>query len=208
LAALAGLAIDNCEVWVDRPEMPGCDGSSLPFVNALLAAGFRLQDQPRAMLVVAEPVRVGCGESWILAHPHRGGLAINYRLDYGSGNPIGRQSFQYQHSPQAFAEQLAPARTFLLKAEAAWLRQQGLGTRVTCRDVLVFDEDGPRDNELRFADECVRHKTLDVIGDLALAACDISARITACRTGHRLNAELVRVLLSEAQIVQPLGKTA
>jgi UDP-3-O-acyl N-acetylglucosamine deacetylase len=208
LAALAGLAIDNCEVWVDRPEMPGCDGSSLPFVEAILAAGMCEQHEPRAWLAVTEAVRVGDENCWIEARPNSGsGLAIKYRLDYGSGNPIGRQTLHYQHRREAFAEQLAPARTFLLQEEAEWLRQQGLGTRVTCQDVIVFDDEGPRDNELRFEDECVRHKTLDLIGDLALAGCDLNASIIACRTGHRLNAELVRVLLSEGQVIERLGKT-
>ncbi len=78
------------------------------------------------------------------------------------------------------------------------LRSQGLGARVTCRDLLVFDEHGPIDNPLRFPDECVRHKTLDLIGDLALAGCDLSGHFVAHCSGHRLNAELVALLLAEA----------
>jgi UDP-3-O-[3-hydroxymyristoyl] N-acetylglucosamine deacetylase len=101
-------------------------------------------------------------------------------------------------TPDSFRCELAPARTFLLQHEAEWLLQQGLGARVTCGDLLVFGEHGPLDNPLRFDDECVRHKTLDLVGDLALAGCDIRGQITAYRSGHRLNAELVRLLLRQA----------
>jgi UDP-3-O-acyl-N-acetylglucosamine deacetylase len=83
-----------------------------------------------------------------------------------------------------------------------------LGARATFRDLLVFGEEGPIDNELRFQDECVRHKTLDLIGDLALVGCDVVGQITAHRSGHRLNADLVRALLSEGEIVEPLRKSA
>jgi UDP-3-O-acyl-N-acetylglucosamine deacetylase len=91
---------------------------------------------------------------------------------------------------------LAPARTFLLKHEANWLRAQGLGARTTYRDLLVFDDRGPIDNALRFEDECVRHKMLDLVGDLALSGCDILGSITAHKSGHKQNAELVRALLA------------
>src|SRR5690606_5865820 len=104
-------------------------------------------------------------------------------------------------TPQSFERELASARTFLLLQEAEWLRAQGLGTRATYRDLLVFDDHGPIDNELRFENECVRHKTLDLLGDLALAGCDIVGRITAHRSGHRQNADLVRALLVEGQMM-------
>jgi len=85
-----------------------------------------------------------------------------------------------------------------LKSEADWLLSQGLGSRVTSKDLLIFDADGPIDNPLRYRDECVRHKALDLIGDLALAGCDLVGHFVAYRSGHRLNADLVRSLLSEA----------
>mgnify|MGYP003950489741 CR=1 FL=1 len=85
----------------------------------------------------------------------------------------------------------------MLKSEADWLVSQGLGKRATTRDLLIFDTDGPIDNELRYHDECVRHKSLDLVGDLALAGCDLIGHFVAYRSGHRLNADLVRSLLSE-----------
>lgn len=209
LAALAGLRIDNCEVWVDRPEMPGCDGSSQPFVNALQSAGIVQQDWPCKQLIVFDVTRVGNDESWVEARPAKHhGLSIKYKLDYGSENPIGRQTIEMRVTPETFCRELAPARTFLLEAEAEWLRSRGLGSRVTPRDILVFGDQGPIDNELRFEDECVRHKALDLVGDLALSGCDIVGHIIAYRSGHRLNADLVQAILSEGQVIESRKKTA
>ncbi|MFO0872170.1 MAG: UDP-3-O-acyl-N-acetylglucosamine deacetylase [Pirellulales bacterium] len=198
LAALSGLQIDNCEVWVDRPEMPGCDGSSRDFVAALESAGIVEQAATRTTLVVSEVTRVGCDDSWVEARPSAApGLSIRYRLDYGSTGPIGRQTLQLDVTPETFRRDLAPARTFILQEEAEWLRNRGLGCRASTRDLLVFGPDGPIDNQLRFPDECVRHKTLDLIGDLALCGCDIDGQIVAYRSGHRLNADLSRALLAD-----------
>jgi UDP-3-O-acyl-N-acetylglucosamine deacetylase len=91
---------------------------------------------------------------------------------------------------------LAPSRTFLLEAEAEAIKALGLGQRATCKDLLIFGPRGPIDNQLRFPDECVRHKMVDMVGDLALAGCDLVGRFTAYRSGHRLNAELVRAVLA------------
>ncbi len=209
LAALAGLWIDNCEIWVDRPEMPGCDGSSNPFVAALTEAGIVQQDWPCRQLVITDTTRVGDDESWVEARPsQQAGLTIKYKLDYGSENVIGRQTIELLITPETFRNELAPARTFLLQAEAEWLRSRGLGSRVTPRDILVFDDLGAIENVLRFEDECVRHKALDLVGDLALAGCELVGQIIAYRSGHRLNADLVQALLSEGQIVESRRKTA
>ncbi len=204
LAALAGLRIDNCEIWVDQPELPGCDGSSQPFVACLDRAGICPQDAWRKQLHVRDAVRVGTDDSWIEARPATspGAMSIRYRLDYGSGNGIGRQTYESQISPELFRAELAPCRTFMLKPEADWLLAQGIGKRATHQDLLVFDTHGPIGNEVRFRDECVRHKVLDLLGDLALADCDLVGHFVAHRSGHRLNAELVRVLLREGEQVE------
>jgi len=209
MAALAGLRVDNCEVWVDSAEMPACDGSSKTFAEALLSAGIVEQHAQRARIVITDITRVGNENSWVEARPsHIGGFSIKYRLDYMECPAIGRQTLEMTVTPETFKQKLAPARTFLLKAEADWLQEQGLGSRVTYGDLLVFDNDGPLENELRYPDECVRHKALDLVGDLALAGCDLVGRITAHRSGHRLNAELVSVLLAENQIVESVRRTA
>ncbi|MCH5376401.1 MAG: UDP-3-O-acyl-N-acetylglucosamine deacetylase [Planctomycetes bacterium] len=195
MAALAGLHIDNCEVWTDQAEMPGCDGSSQAFVEALLLAGIVTQEKTRRRRVVTQRVRVGDDSCWVEARPHDfDGLYLQCLIDYGTTGPIRRQTFRLVVTPETFCRELARARTFILEQEAEWLRQQGLGRRVTNRDLLVFDEHGPMDNPLRFEDECVRHKTLDMVGDLALAGCDLVGHFIAHCSGHRLNAELIAAM--------------
>ena len=209
LAALAGLQVDNCEVRLDAAEAPGCDGSSLAFVAALKEAGIVEQPAVRTQLLVTETVRVGDEDCWVEASPApRGGLTLRYRLDFGVNNPIGRETFELAVTPASFERELAAARTFLFQEEAEWLRSQGLGVRATHQDLLVFGDEGPIDNELRFHNECVRHKTLDLLGDLALSGCDIVGRISAHRSGHRQNADLVRALRVEGTILDQRRRTA
>lgn len=207
MAALAGLAIDNCLVELDGPEPPGCDGSSLLFAEKLLDAGIVEQDAVRERLVLRHAVAVA-GET--LEQSVRGApcddglLHISYALDYGANSPIARQEAKVDLSPDTFLSQIAFARTFLLEHEAQAMRAQGYGKRTTARDLLIFGAQGPIDNSLRTADECARHKILDCIGDLALAGCDLVGHIDARRSGHLLNAEFVRrVKLAHAESIWP-----
>ncbi len=209
LAALAGLQIDNCAVHVDSEEMPGMDGSSLAFTEALLAAGIEEQDQARLQLVIDQPCRVEQGDAWIEARPSLAGeFRLEYQLDYGAESPIPQQSLSLTVDPEVFRTELAATRTFLLKSEATRMLARGLGTRVSHRDLLVFDVAGVVDNELRFEDECVRHKMLDMVGDLALAGCDLVGEFVACRSGHSLNAQLVKRLVAHAEMGQQLRQSA
>ena len=209
LAALAGLRIDNCEIWVDGAEMPGLDGSCQAIVEAIQKAGAVEQPAYRAQLIVEDTTRVGDEQSWVEAHPSKiDGFSLKVRIDYGRG-PIGRQSVHFVVTPGSFIRELAPARTFLTKQEAEWLQKQGLGQRASTSDLLVFDEAGPMENSLRYEDECARHKALDLVGDLALSGCDLVGHFVAYCSGHRLNAELVRVLLTEGRVVrEELRKSA
>ncbi len=201
LAALAGLRIDNCEVWVDAPEMPGCDGSSLAFVDALDSAGIVEQRSPVRQIVVGNTVRVGGNDCWIEAQPPRSaGLTVSFELDYGSHTAIGRQTFAIDLTPDSFRRELAPCRTFILNEVAQAMLAEGRGQRTSPRDLLIFGDHGPIDNTLRFADECVRHKLLDVVGDLALTGCEIVGHVVAYRTGHQLHAELARRLLEQTEL--------
>jgi len=209
MATLAGLQIDNCEVRVDRPEMPGCDGSSNPFVAALSEAGVIVQKAVRARTVIDRVIRIGDRDSWIEARPCCSAATIlAYEMDYGPESPIGHQSLEMVLSPETFAEELAPSRTFLLEAEAMAMKAQGLGKRASPKDLLVFGPDGPIDNELRFPDECVRHKLLDMAGDLALAGRDLIGRFSAHRSGHRLNAEMVSAVIGAEQAEEGLKRCA
>jgi UDP-3-O-[3-hydroxymyristoyl] N-acetylglucosamine deacetylase len=207
LAALAGLAIDNCEVWVDAEEMPGCDGSARAFVEALDAAGVIEQRQAVRQIIVERSVRVGGPDAWIAAQPARGaGLSISFELDFGTDNAIGRQRFATDVTAQAFRHELSPCRTFLPEEDAREMLAQGIGLRVTPRDLLIFGPRGPIDNPLRFPDECARHKALDVVGDLALTGCQIIGHVVAHRSGHRLHAELAKLLRDQiAMETHPFG---
>ena len=205
LSALVALEIDNCVVAVDAAELPGLDGSSAPFVAAIDAAGVVDTEATCVPLVVGEPIRVASGDGWIEARPScSGGLSIEYELDYGSG-PIGRQRFAIDVTPVAYRSELARARTFLTREEAHRLQAAGLGRDVTPRDLVVFGADGPIDNPLRWPDECVRHKVLDAVGDLALVGRPVVAHVRAHRSGHRLNAALVEAMLGADERRQPLS---
>jgi len=187
LSALAGLGIDCCTVRVDAEELPGLDGSSQAFVEALDAAGIESLGVPTEPLVVDETFRVGDDEAWVEVSPPRfAGLSVEYELDYGAG-PIGRQILALEVTPAAYRAELAAARTFISEDDAARLRESGLATTVGYGDLLVFGPDGPVGNVLRWPDECVRHKVLDLVGDLALVGRPLHAHVRGKRSGHRLN---------------------
>jgi UDP-3-O-[3-hydroxymyristoyl] N-acetylglucosamine deacetylase / 3-hydroxyacyl-[acyl-carrier-protein] dehydratase len=196
MAALSGLEVDNCRIEINGPETPGCDGSSLAFVEAIQAAGVVEQDRPKGLLVIDRPVTVREGSSVLSAHPGDADkLVLTYNLDYGRQTPIGAQSLFVEVSPESFRTELASSRTFLLEAEAEALRKAGIGRRTTEADLLIFGPEGPIGNKLRYKDECVRHKILDLVGDLALLDRDLAGHVVAHRSGHALNASLVRKLL-------------
>jgi len=204
MAALAGLRVDNCVVEINGPETPGCDGSSLAFTEAIAGAGIVDQDVAREVLVIDRAVTVREGDSILTAFPgETGRLVLSYQLDYGPESPIGRQGFFVDVVPKSFVQELAPSRTFLLQAEAEALRQAGIGSKTTERDLLIFGPEGVIGNELRFEDECARHKTLDLLGDLALVGKDLAGHVVAYRSGHSLNAELARELLRPGHPKKP-----
>ena len=209
MAALAGLQIDNCNILCSSQEMPGCDGSSFTFVEALRNSGKVEQDAVRKGLVVSRSVRVGTDESWILAQPvsdavEHPATVLQYNLDYGSDCVIRPQSYRLAVTPQCFEAELAPARTFVLEHEADEMRSQGLGLRVTTDDLIVFNSDGPVGTELRFSNECARHKVLDMVGDFALSGIELIGEFEAFRAGHHLNAALIRELFTAHNLSQSM----
>jgi UDP-3-O-[3-hydroxymyristoyl] N-acetylglucosamine deacetylase/3-hydroxyacyl-[acyl-carrier-protein] dehydratase len=194
MSAVAGMGIDNLEIEITGPEVPGVDGSSLPFVDALVSAGIIEQPAERQFLTVTSPVEVRDGSATLIAAPPVADeFQILYDLDYGSIEPIKQQLFSYQLDG-TFTKEIAPARTFVTKVEAEMLRARGLGTHLQAGDVLVLDTTGPIGTDYRFANECVRHKVLDLIGDLYLLGCPIKGKIVAYKSGHSLNHALVRKL--------------
>ena len=194
LSALAGCRIDNCLVELDAPEPPGLDGSAQGFVRAILEAGAKLQTRRRPIYTVAEPLTVRRDGATIRVEPHAHELRISYILDYGPTAPVPRASVTLSATPEVYVRELAPCRTFVLEAEVAALRAQGVGRHLTARDLLVFGPRGLIDNRLRFADEPARHKILDLVGDLALCGFDLTGHLVAYRSGHALNVELAQRL--------------
>ncbi len=201
MSALAGLGIDNLEVELDGPELPGLDGSSLPYLEALRAAGVRDCDAPRRPFSVAGPIVIRQDEAMITALPNpQPRLEIVYDLDYGDHPFIGRQLKVYDLSEETYAAQIAPSRTFVLEAEARALKAAGVGSHLTENDILVLSDQGPMgNNALRFSDEPVRHKILDLIGDLYLLGAPLHAKILAYRSGHAMNHRLVQALLKQSR---------
>ncbi len=196
MAALYALEIDNCLVISTAEEMPGLDGSAWPYVEALQSVGLVMQANARKRFIVDRTLHVGDPTAWIEVSPtQRDCGSFEYNLDYGQNSPIKSQSHRQMLTPSQFAKELAKARTFVTAEQAEQLRSSGVGAHVTNRDLIVFSADGQVvDNQLRYDNECARHKTLDLIGDLALAGVDLVGNIVSYRGGHRLNAQLAREL--------------
>ena len=192
----SAVQLDNAVIEMDAAEAPGADGSARPFVDAFVQAGLVDQKVPRKTFVLDETVSVSNEGGALVAMPaENGAFGVSYTLDYAASN--GR-SFPVQHfeqadvTPEVFAEEIAPARTFCLESEAEQLRTAGLGQGANYQNTLVIsDSGGVIENELRFPDEFARHKALDLIGDLCLLEADLKARLIATKTGHDLNQDLV-----------------
>jgi len=200
LAAINALGIDNLIVEVDGPELPAPDYSSAEYFKVLKRAGLVEQAEKRKEFVISEPVSITAGDASIYALPYAdGGLNITYDLNYTGYPGIGRQIFSCRLAPESFEKNLAPARTFLFEAEAKQFQARGMGAHVGPRDVLVIGSNGPIKNSYRFPNECVRHKIVDLIGDLALVGRGVSGRIVAYKSGHALNQRLVRRLYEAAE---------
>ena len=207
LAAINGLEIDNVIVEVNGSELPAPDCSSNEYFKALKRAGVVEQQVSRKEFVITKPVSITAGDASIYALPYADdGLNITYDLDYGGHTGIGRQIFSCRLTPESFGKNLAPARTFLLETEAKQFQARGMGTHVGPRDLLVINSDGPIKNAYRFPDECVRHKIVDLIGDLALVGRAVRGRIVAYKSGHSLNRRLVRKLYEVAEQQERIAK--
>ena len=207
LAVVSALEIDNLVVEVNGPELPATDCSCLEYYKVLKRAGLLEQDVSRKEYVIRKPITIAAGDACIYALPYSdNGLNLTYDLDYGGHTGIGRQIFSYRLTSEGFERHLAPARTFLLEAEAKQFQARGMGSHISYRDILVINSDGPIKNSYRFPNECVRHKIVDLIGDLALVGRAIKGRIVAYKSGHALNQQLVRKLYDAAQQQERLAK--
>ena len=191
MAALYALEIDNCLVEINGSELPGLDGSSRPYVDALRHAGLIVQANARQRLTISERIRVGNSSGWIEATPCRGTKAsYEYQLSFDQASPIPNQRYRVELTPRSFTRELASARTFVTEQQARQIRDSGLASHVSNQDLLVIGEAGPIENEYRFTNECARHKTLDLIGDLALAGVELIGTFVSFRGGHQLNGQM------------------
>lgn len=195
MAALAALEIDNCLVEVDAEELPGLDGSSRGFVQQLRRSGLIVQARPRDQLIIRDRYRIGTPSGWVEAAPSQAGECyFEYQLSFDDDTPIEPQAFGIELTPDRFVREVAAARTFVTEAQAEQIRSSGLAAHVTNQDLLVLGKAGPVDNRYRFKNECARHKTLDLIGDLALVGAELVGRFTSFRGGHSLNGRMAEKL--------------
>ena len=193
MATFHGLGIDNAIVEVDGEEIPGFDGSARQFVEKILEVGLLSQNEPRRYLYVTEPIYLDEGGQSMVVLPYRDGLKLSYSLSY-QHRDLHDQFFSSVVTPEVFERELAPARTFCLKEESTSLKAQGFGQGADWQNTLVFENDLPINNTLRFPNEACRHKVMDLLGDLYLTGRPLRAHVIACRTGHIQNMKLVAKL--------------
>jgi len=197
MGALFGIGIDNLVVEIDGNEVPILDGSAIRFVEAFEQAGIEVQSARRRYIRVLKPVRIDSGASWAEFRPHNG-TRFEVEIDFASA-AIGRQSFKADMSAELFRNEIARARTFgfLKDVEPLWAAGYALGSSLE-NSVVIGDDSRVINMEgLRYPDEFARHKTLDAMGDLALAGARFLGCFRSYRGGHKLNATALRALLSD-----------
>ena len=205
-AAFVGIGIDNAEIHIDGPELPGMDGSARSFTELLLRVGVVDQKAERSTFVVREPIHVTDDGASIGAFPEPDeGLRVQYTLDLAEMG-MGAQFVDLKVDQDVFASDIAPARTFVHKAQVEQLQKAGLGKGANTENTLVIDNGSVIDNELRFPDEFARHKVLDLLGDLFLSGVDIRGRIVAARSGHTANRQLARAISEEMHAREVAGQ--
>lgn len=194
LSAFIGMGVDNVIVELDNLELPILDGSALPYVDAFRRIGLKTQRRRREYLRILKSVEVREGDKFIGVYPGKG-YSVSYKIDFPS--PIGCQGFVVDLATPSYGEQIAPARTFGFKEDEQKLRNMGLIRGVSESSAIILDRKGVLNGPLRFEDEFVRHKVLDLIGDLALAGHHILGHVVAERAGHAMHTALVSRLLKD-----------
>jgi UDP-3-O-[3-hydroxymyristoyl] N-acetylglucosamine deacetylase len=191
LAALSGLGIDNATIELDAPEVPIMDGSAGPFVHILKRVDRQRQKAYRRLLKVTSPIVVKDGDKEIRLLPHDG-LKVTYHIDFDHAL-IRSQSYTIEISPEKFADEIATARTFGFMKDVEILKKNGLALGGSLENAVVVDQDGVLNREgLRFSDEFVRHKILDLLGDLTLLGCPLLGHVIASKSGHSQHLQLMR----------------
>jgi UDP-3-O-[3-hydroxymyristoyl] N-acetylglucosamine deacetylase len=195
LSAFVGMGIDNAVVELDNLELPILDGSAQPFVDLIRGAGVRKQRRARSFLRVLRPLELREGNKFIGVYPAES-YSVSYTIDFP--HPlIGRESRSLELTNGHYLAEIAPARTFGFLHEAEIMRQQGLIRGASKENAIVLTRDSVINPPLRFPDEFVRHKILDLIGDLALIGRRILGNVVADRAGHAMHTALVSRLLRD-----------
>jgi len=194
LSALVGMGVDNVIAELDNLELPILDGSALPYVEAFLNVGIRAQRRRRETIRVLHPVEVRDGDKFIGVYPGDG-YSIRYAIDFPA--PIGYECACIDLAADTYGSSIAAARTFGYKVDEQKLRDMGLIRGASSESTIILDAKGPINGSLRFPDEYVRHKVLDLIGDLALAGRRIEGHVVAERAGHAMHTALVSRLLKD-----------
>ncbi len=194
LSALIGLGVDNVIVEVDNLEVPILDGSAHPYVDAILNTGLKGQRRKREYIRILKDVEVHEGNKFIGVYPGEG-YAIDYTIDFPA--PIGREVFVGDLEAGDYARLIAPARTFGFREDEPMLRDMGLIRGATDQCAIIIGGGQVQNGDLRFPDEFVRHKVLDLIGDLALAGRRLWGRVVAERAGHAMHTALVQRLMRD-----------
>ena len=194
LSALIGMGVDNVIVELDNLELPILDGSALPYVEAFRTAGIRAQRRRRETVRVLHPIEVREGDKFIGVYPGSG-YSIEYAIDFPA--PVGHQRASVDLAAETYGTEIAPARTFGYKANEKQMRDMGLIRGAGPENIIILGPKGLENGPLRFSDEYVRHKVLDLIGDLALAGRRIEGHVVAERAGHAMHTALVSRLLKD-----------
>jgi UDP-3-O-[3-hydroxymyristoyl] N-acetylglucosamine deacetylase len=194
LSAFIGMGIDNVIVELDNLELPILDGSALPYVQAFLNVGIRAQRRRRETIRILRPIEVREGNKFIGVYPGAG-YSIQYAIDFPA--PIGHQRAFVDLAAETYGSAIAAARTFGYKADEQRLRDMGLIRGANSENIIVLGPKGLENGPLRCPDEFVRHKVLDLIGDLALAGRRIEGHVVAERAGHAMHTALVSRLMKD-----------
>ena len=194
LSALIGSGVDNVICEIDNLELPILDGSALAYVEAFERVGLKQQRRRREYMKILREVEVREGEKFIGVYPGDG-YSIDYMIDFPP--PIGRETFLGDLDTGAYAGLIAPARTFGFKEDEPMLRDMGLIRGASDSCAIILTRQGVQNGPLRFEDEFVRHKVLDLIGDLALAGHRIQGKVVAERAGHAMHTALVSRLMKD-----------
>jgi UDP-3-O-[3-hydroxymyristoyl] N-acetylglucosamine deacetylase/3-hydroxyacyl-[acyl-carrier-protein] dehydratase len=199
MSALAGLRIDNALIRLEGSELPCGDGSAAPFVDPILEAGVIEQDSPRRTFRIVAPIIVEQDDAMLAVFPGDAReLRVMFDLDYGpNSHRIKRQSQSFAFTDGSYLREISRARTYSLKEEAQALWDRGLCRHLTPRDVLVIGDAGPIENAYRFENEPVRHKIVDLLGDLYLVGCEVHGRFVAYKSGHDLNRRMCLKILAQ-----------